>query len=60
MVGLEVAEVLKHPAVLLGTAEQVVDELQRRRDEHGMALVGINAADEQQLRAFGEQVIPRL
>ena len=60
MVGLKVAEVLKHPAVLLGTAEQVVDELQRRRDEHGMALVGINAADEQQLRAFGEQVIPRL
>ncbi len=60
MVGLEVAEVMKHPAVLLGTVEQVVDELQRRRDEHGMALVGINAADEQQLRVFGEQVIPRL
>lgn len=60
MVGLDVEQVMRHPAVLLGTVEQVVDELQRRRDEHGMGMIGINAGDEAQLRAFGEKVIPRL
>jgi len=53
-------EVLHHPVVLVGTAEEMVAELRRRARVHQLALLAINFTSPDQVRAFGEQVLPAL
>ena len=53
-------EVLRHPVVLVGTAEEMVAELRRRERTHGLTLLAINFTSPDQLRAFGEHVLPAL
>ena len=53
-------EVLKHPITLVGTPEEMADELQRREQVHGLSLLAINFADLDQIRDFGEKVLAKL
>ena len=58
--GLTPESFLTHPIGLIGTAEEMVVELKRREAAHGLSLLAINFTHPQQIRAFGEQVIPHL
>jgi probable F420-dependent oxidoreductase len=58
--GLTPESFLTHPIGLIGTAEEMVAELKRREAAHGLSLLAINFSNPQQIRDFGEQVIPRL
>ena len=40
--GIEPAEALEVPVVLLGTVDAMVDELQRRREEWGFSYIGFD------------------
>jgi alkanesulfonate monooxygenase SsuD/methylene tetrahydromethanopterin reductase-like flavin-dependent oxidoreductase (luciferase family) len=51
---------LRHPIGLVGTAEEMVAELQRREREHGLSLLAINFSSPDQIRVFGEQVLPHV
>lgn len=54
------ASVLRHPAILIGTPEEMVDEIARRRDTHGLSLLGMNPGSNEQLEKFGNEVLPKL
>ena len=54
------AEFLRHPVSLAGTPEEMIDEIRRRVETHGLAEMTVNFASTDQLREFGEKVIPRL
>ncbi|HET9063867.1 MAG TPA: TIGR03619 family F420-dependent LLM class oxidoreductase [Candidatus Binatia bacterium] len=54
------ADFLRHPVSLVGTPEEMVDEIHRRVATHGLAEMTINFASPEQLRAFGERVLPRV
>jgi len=54
------AEFLRHPVSLAGTPEEMIEEIRRRIDKHGLAEMTVNFASTEQLREFGEKVIPRL
>ena len=41
-------------------APEMVDEIHRRVATHGLAEMTINFASPEQLRAFGENVLPRV
>jgi probable F420-dependent oxidoreductase len=60
LLGLSVDDVLHHPAMLVGTVEEIAAELTRRREVHGLQIIGINHSSTEQLRTFGEKVVPRL
>jgi probable F420-dependent oxidoreductase len=49
-----------HPVVLIGTPEEMVEELRRREMVHGLSLLALNFSGSEQLRAFGERVVPRM
>jgi alkanesulfonate monooxygenase SsuD/methylene tetrahydromethanopterin reductase-like flavin-dependent oxidoreductase (luciferase family) len=49
-----------HPIGLVGTADEMIAELGRREREHGLALLAINFSSPQQIRDFGEQVLPHV
>jgi probable F420-dependent oxidoreductase len=53
-------ELRRHPVGLVGTAEELIDELQRRREEHGLAMLAINFSNQEQIRDFGEKVLPKI
>ena len=53
-------EVLSHPIVLVGTAEEMMEELRRREAEHGLALLAINFSSLDQVKKFGEDVIAKM
>jgi alkanesulfonate monooxygenase SsuD/methylene tetrahydromethanopterin reductase-like flavin-dependent oxidoreductase (luciferase family) len=53
-------EIRRHPVALLGTPEEMVEELVRRRETNGLSLLALNFANQQQLRDFGEKVLPHL
>lgn len=53
-------DVQKHPIVLVGTKEEIIDELRRREKQHGLHLLAINFSSIEQVREFGEQIIPAL
>ena len=57
--GLSPEELLRHPVGLVGTPEEMVDELRRREATHGLSLLAINFANQEQLRRFGEKVLPK-
>jgi probable F420-dependent oxidoreductase len=58
--GMSAAELLHHPIVLMGTAEEMIDELRRRESVHGLSLLAINFGHADQIREFGEKVIARM
>ena len=58
--GLPPLEIQRHPVVLMGTAEEIRDEVARRVAAHGLSQLTINFASIEQLRDFGERVLPKL
>ncbi len=58
--GLDGPNVLRHPAILIGTPEEMVAELQRRHDTHGLDLVGIHLGTDEGLERFGKEVLAKL
>ena len=58
--GLTPHDFLTHPIALAGTPEEMIAELRRRERAHGLALLAINFTDREQIRQFGEQVLPHL
>ena len=58
--GLAPLDLLRHPVVLVGTPEEMRDEIGRRVETHGLWQLTVNFADTAQLRDFGEKVIPKL
>lgn len=56
--GLSPEETRKHPVVLIGTPEEMAQELRRRETAHGLSLLCINFPSIEHARRFGEQVIP--
>ncbi len=60
MFGLTPEEALRHPVSLIGTPDEMAAEIRRREREHGLALLAINFTGDEQLRSFGERVLPLL
>jgi probable F420-dependent oxidoreductase len=54
------SEFVRHPVSLVGTPEEMIDEIQRRIATHGLAEMTVNFASLEQLRSFGEKVLPRI
>jgi probable F420-dependent oxidoreductase len=50
---------LRHPVALAGTPEEMVDEIQRRIETHGLREMTLNFPSVDQLRAFGEKVLAK-
>jgi hypothetical protein len=60
MFGLSLQDLLRHPVNLIGTSEQIVEELRRRQATHGLSLLAINFATSEQVKDFGEKVITKM
>jgi probable F420-dependent oxidoreductase len=58
--GLTPAAFLTHPIGLVGTPDEMIAELKRREQLHGLSLLAINFSSAQQIREFGERVLPHL
>jgi probable F420-dependent oxidoreductase len=58
--GLTPEEFRTHPIVLVGTPDEMIEELRRRRAAHGLSLLAINFSNREQIRDFGEQVLPHV
>lgn len=58
MFGLSPDDVRKHPVALVGTPEEMAAELRRREATHGLSLLSINFGSVEQMRQFGENVLP--
>jgi alkanesulfonate monooxygenase SsuD/methylene tetrahydromethanopterin reductase-like flavin-dependent oxidoreductase (luciferase family) len=56
--GLSPAAFLSLPIGLVGTPEEMIAELTRREREHGLSLLALNFQHPQQIREFGERVLP--
>lgn len=58
--GISADELLTHPVSLIGTAEEMVGELQRRQREHGLSMLALNFSSQEEIRQFGEKVLPHV
>ncbi len=58
--GVSTDEILAHPVSLIGTAEEIVEELRRRERQHGLSLLALNFASHDEIREFGEKVVPHV
>jgi probable F420-dependent oxidoreductase len=58
--GLPPDELLHHPVGLIGTPDEMIEELRRREATHGLSLLAINFNNQQQIRDFGEKVLQRM
>lgn len=58
--GLAPDALRRHPIALIGTPEEMTLELRRRERVHGLSLLAVNFSSPQQLRDFGERVLPQL
>lgn len=58
--GGSIAATLRAPTMLIGTPEEMVAEIRRRRAEWGIEQLVIAFAGEAMLRRFGEEVVPRV
>ncbi len=56
--GVSADQILSHPVSLMGTPDELIAELKRRERAHGLSLLAINFTTPQQVRAFGEKVLP--
>ena len=45
---------------LAGTHEEVIEEIRRREEAHGLSLMVINFTSTQQIEDFGENVVAKL
>jgi probable F420-dependent oxidoreductase len=50
----------RHPVALIGTPEEMIEELRRREKVHGLSLLALNFSNAAQLRDFGERVLPHV
>jgi probable F420-dependent oxidoreductase len=58
--GLSPEALRRHPVALLGTPEEMIEELRRREAVHGLSLLALNFSGTGQLREFGERVLPHV
>src|SRR5215468_3157683 len=58
--GLTPAAFLTHPIGLVGTPDEMIAELKRREQLHGLSLLAINFTSREQIREFGEMVLPHV
>ncbi len=58
--GLSPDGLLGHPISLIGTPDEMIAELQRRERVHRLSLLAINFTSAEQIREFGERVVPAL
>jgi alkanesulfonate monooxygenase SsuD/methylene tetrahydromethanopterin reductase-like flavin-dependent oxidoreductase (luciferase family) len=47
----------RHPIALIGTPDEMIEELRRREREHGLSLLAFNFSSTDQLRDFGTRVM---
>ena len=57
MFNLSPEQFLRHPVVLAGTPEEMVEEIRRRERTHGLSMIAVNFSSSEQIQAFGERVI---
>ncbi len=58
--GASAEELLAHPIALIGTPDELITELKRRESEHGLSMLALNFATPDELREFGEKVLPHV
>jgi alkanesulfonate monooxygenase SsuD/methylene tetrahydromethanopterin reductase-like flavin-dependent oxidoreductase (luciferase family) len=58
--GLSSDALRRHPIALVGTPDEMIAELRRRERVHGLSLLAINFSSPEQLREFGERVLPHV
>lgn len=58
--GITPEELRRHPVSLVGTPEEMIDEIRRREEVHGLSMLAVNFTTPQQVRAFGERVVAKL
>jgi probable F420-dependent oxidoreductase len=58
--GLSSDALRRHPIALVGTSDEMIAELRRRERVHGLSLLAINFSSPEQLREFGERVLPHV
>jgi alkanesulfonate monooxygenase SsuD/methylene tetrahydromethanopterin reductase-like flavin-dependent oxidoreductase (luciferase family) len=58
--GLTPSAFRSHPIGLIGTPDEMIAELKRREQLHGLSLLAINFSTPQQIREFGERVLPHV
>jgi alkanesulfonate monooxygenase SsuD/methylene tetrahydromethanopterin reductase-like flavin-dependent oxidoreductase (luciferase family) len=58
--GLAPDALRRHPIALVGTPDEMIAELRRRERVHGLSLLAFNFSSPQQLRDFGERVLPHV
>jgi len=51
---------LRHPVLLAGTPEEMIEEIRRREAAHALSLLAINFTGLKQIREFGERVLPHV
>ena len=58
--GLPPDALRRDPVALIGTPEEMIEELRRREAVHGLSLLALNFSGTEQLREFGERVLPHV
>jgi probable F420-dependent oxidoreductase len=58
--GLSPDALRRHPIALIGTPDEMIEELRRREREHGLSLLAFNFSSTDQLRDFGTRVMPHV
>ena len=58
--GLDADAYLRHPVVLIGTPEEMEEELRRREETHGLSLLALSFTDAEAMQEFSDQVVSRL
>ena len=58
--GLSADALQRHPIALVGTPDEMIEELRRREREHGLSLLALNFTSLEQQRDFGARVLPHV
>jgi alkanesulfonate monooxygenase SsuD/methylene tetrahydromethanopterin reductase-like flavin-dependent oxidoreductase (luciferase family) len=58
--GLPAEEIPRHPIALIGTPEEMITELRRRQQVHGLSMLAINFSSAEQVKRFGTEVLPHV
>jgi probable F420-dependent oxidoreductase len=58
--GLPADALRRHPIALVGTPDEMIEELRRREREHGLSLLALNFTSLEQQRDFGARVLPHV
>jgi probable F420-dependent oxidoreductase len=57
--GVATDDIIKYPCALVGTPDQMEEELRRRQEAHGLSLVAVGAAGPDGIRNFADNLISR-